>query len=118
MNKVQWIMILPFFMVWSAASAVESSGVKLSAEIWEVSRHGEALLKVDELVSFVNAWAEKPSTIIEIRFPGGEEGELWAEELKSWLVSLGVPSDHMRLTPGSDASDVINLSLYEVVRNQ
>ncbi|VAW62430.1 hypothetical protein MNBD_GAMMA11-3123 [hydrothermal vent metagenome] len=92
--------------------AAKNSAV-LHAETWDVARHGEVLLKVPELSGIVNEWQKKLQQKIELRYPGGEEGELWVEELKDWLVSLGVPSDNIEMVPGSDAQDVINMVLID-----
>lgn len=92
--------------------------VKLSADTWEVSRHGEALIKLEQLRTIVQQWHARPVQGIELRYPGGEEGELWVMELRDWLISLGIPSSSIQISPGSDAKDVINLSLIEVVRNK
>ena len=41
--------------------------------------------------------------------PGEDSGELWAAELRDWLISLGVPSDYIRLIPGTQEADEITL---------
>ena len=96
----------------------QSVSVKLQAETWDMARNGESLLKIDALSRVVNSWARNQSSKIELRYPGGEEGELWVEELRNWLISLGVPSDAIRLSPGSDAEDVINIELIEAVKDR
>ena len=95
----------------------DGSGVKLRFETWDVPRHGEVLLKVPELATIVEQWSESQGHRIELRYPGGEEGELWVEELADWLVSLGIPSRVIQLSPGSDAEDVINIVLIKVIKN-
>jgi len=87
----------------------DSRSVELHAETWDISRQGEALLRVPELSSIIRLWMTDPAQNIELRYPGGEEGELWVEELKDWMVSLGVPSSAIEPVPGSDAQDVINI---------
>jgi len=96
-----------------ASSVAEGKSILLHAETWDMSRHGEALLKVQALVVIIKDWQKNTKNKIELRYPGGEEGELWVEELKDWLVSLGVPSRNIELLPGSDAQDVINIALIE-----
>jgi hypothetical protein len=85
--------------------------VELKAEQWDTPRHGETLIKQPELGRIVRHWLDHPDSLIEIRYPGGEEGELWVGELMDWLVSLGIPSSAMHRIPGSDAEDVINMVL-------
>lgn len=96
----------------------ETTDVVLNAETWEVSRHGEKLVHVEPLAQIVKKWHADPRKLIELRYPGGEEGEIWVEELKDWLVSLGVPSGSILLVPGSDAKDIINMALIVSVRNR
>jgi len=88
--------------------------VALRAETWDISRHGEVLLKVPVLAQIINKWMQNSQQKIELRYPGGEEGELWVEELKGWLVSLGVPSKVIQISPGSHAEDVIDIVLLEL----
>jgi hypothetical protein len=61
-------------------------------------------------------WMSEPGQILELRYPGGEEGELWVEELKDWFVSLGVPSGAIQLTQGSKAEDIINMVIIKTVK--
>lgn len=101
----------------SINTSAENTGVILSAEAWDISRHGEKLVHVKPLETIVKQWHSTPGKQIELRYPGGEEGEIWVEELKDWLVSLGVPSDSILVVPGSDAKDIINMALIANVRN-
>ena len=50
---------------------------------------------------------------IELRYPGGEEGEFWVQQLADWLVSLGIPSDRLVAIPGSGAGDSIKFALIK-----
>lgn len=83
----------------------------LKAEQWELTRSGESLLSSPVLNAVINAWLLDKQKKIEIQYPGGEEGEFWVQELADWLVSLGIPSAYMVITPGSGAGDVIRFNL-------
>ena len=85
----------------------------LYAEQWEIVRSGESILSLPVLNQIINAWLGDRQKKIEIQYPGGEEGEFWVQELTDWLVSLGIPSDHMVIAPGSGADDVINFTLIK-----
>ncbi len=85
----------------------------LYAEQWEITRSGESILSLPVLNQIINAWLGDRQKKIEIQYPGGEEGEFWVQELTDWLVSLGIPSDHMVIAPGSGADDVINFTLIK-----
>ncbi len=85
----------------------------LYAEQWELARSGESLLSSPALKKVISSWLQDKDKVIEIRYPGGEEGELWVQELMDWLVSLGIPSDQMSALPGSGADDVIKFALIK-----
>ena len=91
----------------------QTNGWKLYAEQWELTRSGESLLSLPVLKEVVTAWLQRQDEIIEIQYPGGEEGELWVQELMDWFVSLGIPSGQMLAVPGSGIDDVIKLSLVK-----
>ena len=63
------------------------------------------------LAEVVSRWSEIEGQGVLIRYPGGEEGLLWAHELRSWLVALGVPLDDQELVAGSHQADRIELEL-------
>ena len=86
---------------------------KLYAEQWELTRSGESLLSQPVLKGVVIAWLQRQDEIIEIQYPGGEEGELWVQELMDWFVSLGIPSSQMLAVPGSGVDDVIKFTLVK-----
>jgi hypothetical protein len=99
------------FMLVSASGAfageLSRDELKLRAEQWELARNGEQLLQVPVLNKVVNTWLLKEGYRIELRYPGGEEGELWVGELIDWLISLGIPSKYLVAVPGSGEADII-----------
>lgn len=92
-------------------SIAEPFSVTINSEQWDIPRHGETLIKQVELVEIVQLWSEQPASHIEIRYPGGEEGEIWVQELMDWLVALGLPSEAILHSPGSGGEDIIKLVL-------
>jgi len=85
----------------------------LRAEQWELARSGETLLSVPVLKQVMRSWLSDKQKVIEIQYPGGEDGEFWVHELTDWLVSLGIPSKVMVTTPGSGADDVIKFNIIK-----
>ena len=53
----------------------------------------------------------EPDQQVEIRYPGGESGMLWAEELRDWLVSLGIPLNRIQTLSGSAVADRLLINL-------
>ena len=117
-RRLAVILLFLLNCVFSINAFAQGDSIKLHAETWDVPRHGEVLLNIPELSTIVRQWMENTQQNIELRYPGGEEGELWVEELKGWLVSLGVPSNVILLSPGSEAEDIINMVLIEAVKSK
>ena len=56
---------------------------------------------------------QNPTSVLVINHPGGDQGIWWAEELKGWLITLGMNSSRIELMPGSDRADMIYLSFVD-----
>ncbi len=108
---IRWILVLLISLapVLQAASAA----VTISAIEWARPRHGEAITRLPGLADMVRGLLESPDKRLFVHYPGGEEGMLWAEELRSWLVALGVDSSRIEMLPGTASPDAIELSLGE-----
>jgi hypothetical protein len=86
----------------------------LSADDWARPRDGETITGFQTLRDLVVVWsANGGEDMIEVRYPGGDEGDLWARELADWLVALGVPSSSIQLMPGNARADQISLLIVE-----
>ncbi len=83
----------------------------VTASEWAQPRSGEALLRHPALLQAVRQLQANDKAVLEIRYPGGDSGSLWARELQAWLVALGVESSRIRLQPGSDAPDQLQLRI-------
>jgi hypothetical protein len=81
----------------------------LSADEWARPRSGEVIPELAPVRAAVSYWGRGADAILIIRHPGEDSGELWAAELRDWLISLGVPSDYIRLIPGTQEADEITL---------
>ena len=72
---------------------------------------GERVLRFDALAAAVRALDERAGAAIVIRYPGGDEGLLWATQLEDWLVALGVPSAAIQIAPGNDRADALSVTV-------
>lgn len=86
---------------------------QISALEWAQPRHGEWLVRQPVLASAVDQLQQQPQSLLQIRYPGGDEGVLWAEELQAWLVALGLPSSRIERVPGSSTADRIQLDIVK-----
>jgi hypothetical protein len=98
-----------------ALQSAQAESFELNTDDWVRPRNGATVVEHEALRQAVAAWsANGGAGIIEIRYPGGEEGSLWARELTDWLVAFGVPSRHIQAAAGSAGRDRIVLDVMEV----
>ena len=81
----------------------------LSADEWARPRSGDVIAEFSALRAAVHYWGRSENAVMIVHYPGEDSGELWAAELRDWLISLGVPSDYIRLVAGAQAADEIRL---------
>ncbi|MDH3670163.1 MAG: hypothetical protein OES46_03255 [Gammaproteobacteria bacterium] len=84
-----------------------AESVMITADQWASPRSGESITRFERLNKLVQALDQSPDNQILIRYAEGETGTLWAEELRSWLVSLGIPSGRIVLNADLGQSDTI-----------
>lgn len=100
------ILLLCSLFLLSAAQAAESP-LYLTAAEWAQPRTGSALTQHPALGQAMQGMA--PGARLQLIYPGGDEGSLWARELQAWLVALGLSSQQIDLLPGSRRDDAIEL---------
>ncbi len=74
----------------------------LDASTWARPRTGAAVLTMEPLPQVVDAWSRRPADRIVIHHPGGEQAEIWASELRDWLVALGIPGGRIEVSGGGE----------------
>jgi len=84
-----------------AGAAHASPSWTLNASQWARPRSGKDVVSMRPLPQVVRAWSAAKTGRIVIHYPGGEDGELWANELRDWFVALGVPGSGLRLVAGA-----------------
>jgi hypothetical protein len=83
------------------ASVVAGADVfEVTAEQWARPRSGNRIAAFKSFEKLVNLLDQRTGATITIRYAGGDEGLLWAEELRGWFVSLGIASERIRLRSG------------------
>lgn len=111
MNKIK---LLIFSLLFVSVSVCWSQDIyQLTAEQWAVPRSVDTLLTMQPLISVMKQLRNSQHAKLTIRYPGGDEGTLWAHELRAWLISLGLPSYQIELIPGSTNGEVLYLEVLK-----
>lgn len=86
---------------------------EITAAEWARPRHGDWLVRQPALAAAIEQLQQAPLSRLQILYPGGDEGVLWAEELQAWMVALGVASDRIERIPGSGAADRVQIRVIQ-----
>ncbi len=97
-----------FMLATVAAGAAEPVG-EITAAQWDRPRSGDFVTGIPALREALQAVDRPAGRHLRIRYPGGEQGLLWAEELRGWLVALGLGSSRIHIAPGAPRPDVLEL---------
>jgi len=108
-NLISSLGLASLLLIAGGATANTIRMFTLSADEWARPRSGEVIPELASVRAAVSYWGRGTDAILVIRHPGEDSGELWAAELRDWLISLGVPSDYIRLIPGTQEADEITL---------
>ncbi len=81
----------------------------LSADDWARPRTGAVIPSLTPVKLAIDYWDTANHAMIRLIHPGEDSGEIWAAELRDWMVSLGVPSDYIELSPGLQAQDEVRI---------
>lgn len=115
--KILWFLLLFLFSFpsWAlepettaptVANTRTANGYLLTAEMWARPRSGKAVLAMPPVRAAVQGLIRMPGSHLLIRYPGGDEGSIWAEELQSWLISLGIEPTLIEIRPGSTPEQI------------
>lgn len=91
-----------------AAGAARAADCAVSAEEWSRPRSAAMVVALPGVRECVARWQQDPRQRLVIVHAAGEEGALWANELRDWLVALGVPGARLQLRAvGTDPERVL-----------
>lgn len=104
------LILSSFFLIISGSSFADDVEL-LHANEWSVPKKATTLLAMPAIKNSMNKLKINAQSRLKIKYPGGDEGTLWVNELRSWLVALGLSSKRIELEPGSAISTTIELEV-------
>lgn len=107
MSKLVGSLFLLFFVTNLFAAEIEL----LNLNDWAVPKQSSTVLAMPAIQKSMRKIQNNANSRLKIKYPGGDEGTLWASELRSWLVALGLSSKRIDLVPGSSISTAIELEV-------
>ncbi len=81
----------------------------LTSEQWNIPREASSIIEMPAIRAAMHDLQSNKKGRMLIKYPGGDVGTLWAHELRSWLISLGLSERFIELVPGSSNPDQLEL---------
>lgn len=95
-------------LLWAPAAVwAADAPLYVTAAQWAQPRSGAMVSRLPALATAMHRL--KAGQRLQLYYPGGDEGSLWANELRAWLVALGLSSRRIELLPGSSREDAIEV---------
>ena len=93
------------------AAAAET--VTVPPDLWDRPRSARVLLDHPAVQQAVRAYLGQAGRKLVIHYPAGQEPLLYAEELRSWLISLAVSGDDITLRPDRNRGEPLTLEVTQ-----
>jgi len=104
--NVSLLCICILLVVTSAAQSNEKN-IKISTSTWGHPKNAKEVLKIRPLASVMRKLINRPQAKLNILYHGDDKGTDWATNIRGWLISLGLKSDRIILSPESYKPDII-----------
>jgi len=108
-SQIGFIFLLFTFLCSANANDKKQTEFQLSAAEWAQPKRAETVMQMPAIKNAINVLNSNSNSRLLIKYPGGEMGVLWASELKGWLISLGLESAIVKVSPGSSRAETIIL---------
>ncbi len=107
-----------YMLVWAGWLFLQTTVFALDVDVltaseWAVPKKAETILSMPAIRKMMRALDADPDSRLKLKYPGGDEGTLWVNELRSWLVALGLSSARIDTVPGSAISGIIEMEVVK-----
>lgn len=96
----------------AATSRAAVSEEVVAAGKWEAPTTVEEAAARPALNRTLAAYLAEPGRWIRLAHAGGAEGSAWAQEMRAWLITLGIPANRIQIDPGMTEPARLSLTVH------
>lgn len=85
--------------------------IKLSSKTWGNPQNTKEILHIRPLTSIMRKLTHRPAAKLSVLYHGDDKGTKWASDFRSWLISLGLKSERIILSPDNYTEDTLELKI-------
>ena len=109
---IKWIPAAGFLSVAVTATATTfAQSYVVPQELWDRPRSGRAVLEQPAVRQAVNACLAQPGSRLVVRHGPGQDAQLAAEEMRSWLAALALEPGRIALLGDLKAGEPLRLDV-------
>lgn len=105
------------FFIFLTGSALATEVELLHADEWLLPKQAATILDIPAISKSMQQLHKDMNSSLLLKYPGGDEGTLWVNELRSWLIALGLSSKRIELVQGSVNPTTIELEVLTIEIN-
>jgi hypothetical protein len=110
-HLVNTLFLLVSLILTSPAFAAEVKEQIIEKNQWPEYVNGINISNLPQVQQVLSGFEENGRIKIIIRYPGGDDGIHWANQMYQWFIAFGVPGQYLSMEPGSGAPDQLLLVL-------
>ena len=99
-------------MVWCWVAPSVAQTFVLPSDFWHVQRNGQTLRAAPQLQQALAAYLQSEQARLRLHHQKRDESIAQVEELRGWLIALGVEAERIELSDDTTA-DAIKLEIME-----
>lgn len=108
-SNIQRVMLI--LMLFYSLSVQAAGNYLLTSQQWAIPRSATTVLVMPAMHHVMRGMSKDSMAQLVILYPGGEEGILWAHDVKGWLISLGISSRRIEIQPGSRNPQILEFKI-------
>ncbi len=105
--------LLALLILTSPAFAIQVDEQIIDKDQWPEYVNGTSIASLPQVRRVLAGFDESGSVYIVIRYPGGDIGIAWANQMYQWFIAFGVPGQYLSMELGSGAPDQLLLILFD-----
>ena len=107
----QLVPVILLLTVFADTALSSEKSTKIYASNWGNPQTSKEILAMRPPASIRRKLTRNPETTLHVLYPGDDKGIEWANDLRGWLISLGLKSERIIMSPDSYREDIIELKL-------
>jgi hypothetical protein len=111
--KLMLRLVIGWILTGAAFFAFAGPTFPVAPELWDRPRSGQAIAAQPAIRQAVDAYLAQPGASLLIHHAAGQDASLQAEELRAWLIALGVDTGRVSLRNDLKSGEPLTIEILK-----